>query len=138
VAVPVRGAKDMLAGMSPTLIDGDFAFCSTDDPGLAARAKTHAIGWFREVEGVSLILPLSEAAALGFDCAAPMRQITLSVYSALDGVGLTAAVAAELAEHDIPCNMVAAFHHDHVFVPRHLAEQARHLLLALQGRAAAT
>ena len=137
MATPIRDAKGMLAGMSPGLIDGDFVFCSTEDAGLAGRALSHAIGWFKESEGISLILPITDAKALGFDCAAPMRQITLSVYSALDGVGLTAAVAAELAEQGIPCNMVAAFHHDHVFVPRDLAEQALRLLQALQRRAAA-
>jgi uncharacterized protein len=46
-----------------------------------------------------------------------MRQITLDVHSALDGVGLTAAVAVALAAEGIPCNMIAAHHHDHVFVP---------------------
>lgn len=46
-----------------------------------------------------------------------MRCMTLQVYSALEGVGLTAAVSQTLAEHDIPCNIVAAFQHDHVFVP---------------------
>jgi hypothetical protein len=137
MAIPVRGAKEMLAGMSPGLVEGDYVFCSTEDAGLAARARTHAIGWFKESEGMSLILPLTDARSLGFNCASPMRQITLSVYSALDGVGLTAAVAAALAEQGIPCNMVAAFHHDHVFVPRDLAEQALHLLQALQRRAAA-
>ncbi|MBK8159264.1 MAG: ACT domain-containing protein [Rhodospirillaceae bacterium] len=138
MAIPIRDAKEMLAGMSPSLIDGDYVFCSTEDAGLAARAQSQAIGWFKESEGTSLILPLLDAEALGFDCASPMRQITLSVYSALDGVGLTAAVAAALAEHNIPCNMVAAFHHDHVFVPRDLAAQALGLLQALQQRAAAT
>lgn len=136
MAIPVRGAKEMLAGMSPGLVEGDYVFCSTEDAGLADRARTHAIGWFKESEGMSLILPLTDARSLGFNCASPMRQITLSVYSALDGVGLTAAVAAALAEQGIPCNMVAAFHHDHVFVPRDLAEQALHLLQALQRRAA--
>jgi hypothetical protein len=46
-----------------------------------------------------------------------MACLTLRVHSALDGVGLTAAVASALAEIGIPCNMVAAFHHDHAFVP---------------------
>ncbi|WP_374313839.1 ACT domain-containing protein [Dongia sp.] len=136
MADPVRSAQGMLAGMSPTLIDGDVIFCSTVDPALAARAMPAAIGSFREAEGMSLLLPLADALALGFDCGAPMRQITLSVYSALDGVGLTAAVASILAEHGIPCNMVAAFHHDHVFVPSKMAEAALGHLRALQAASA--
>lgn len=136
MAGPVRSAQGMLAGMSPSLVAGDFIFCSTDDLALAARAMSAAIGSFREAEGVSLILPLLDAQTLGFDCGAPMRQITLSVYSALDGVGLTAAVASVLAEQGIPCNMVAAFHHDHVFVPSQMAEAALGHLLALQAASA--
>lgn len=133
---PVRGATAMLAGMSPTLIEGDVVFCSTSDPGLAARASPAAIGSFREAEGTSLVLPLVDARNFGFDCASPMRQITLAVFSALDGVGLTAAVAAVLAEHDIPCNMVAGFHHDHVFVPSAMADAALRQLQALQAQSA--
>jgi hypothetical protein len=76
-----------------------------------------ALGWFREREGVSLILERSTAATLGFDVSLPVRRIVLQVHSALDGVGLTAAVSAALCAEAIPCNVVAAYHHDHIFVP---------------------
>jgi hypothetical protein len=65
-----------------------------------------------------------------------MRCITLNVYSALDGVGLTAAVARALADLGIACNMVAGFHHDHAFVPATRADDALQGLLALQAAAA--
>jgi hypothetical protein len=39
------------------------------------------------------------------------------VDSSLEAVGLTAAVAGALAAAGISANVVAAFHHDHVFVP---------------------
>ena len=64
-----------------------------------------------------------------------MRCITLQVHSALDGVGLTAAVAGALAAQGIACNMVAAYHHDHAFVPEAQAEAALAVLLALQAGA---
>ena len=106
------------------------------DVRLAARAQFAALGLFREAEGVSLILPRASAEALGFPVALPMRRIVLTVHSALDGVGLTAAVAAALAAEEIPCNVVAAFHHDHVFVPAAMADRALTVLEALQARAA--
>jgi hypothetical protein len=80
---------------------------------------------FREDEGLSMILPGDAGDPLA------MRQITLDVHSALDGVGLTAAVSAALAAEGIPCNMVAAHHHDHVFVPAAMADRAVDLLRAL-------
>jgi hypothetical protein len=120
----------MIAGMAPVLSGGAFVFCTADD---VARFGDGAIGLFREAEGWSAILPVDRAAALGFDCASPMRQITLQVFSALDGVGLTAAVAGTLAQAGIACNMVAAFHHDHAFVPAADATRALALLQQLQA-----
>ena len=62
-----------------------------------------------------------------------VARITLDVNSALDGVGLTAAVAQALAARGIAANVVAGFHHDHVFVP---AAQGEAALAALEARAA--
>ena len=65
------------------------------------------------------------------------RWIVLRVNSALEGVGLTAAVSSALAEAGIACNVVAAARHDHVFVPEDRAEVALALLTKLQASAAA-
>src|SRR4029078_4298287 len=102
-----------------------------------ARAGSSALGWFREDERVTLILARNRAAAFGFTGGTAMRRIALQVYWALEGTGLTAAVASALAAEGIPCNMVAAYHHDHVFVPAALAERAVVVLRDLQARAAA-
>ena len=58
----------------------------------------------------------------------PCRYIQLEEETALTAVGITAKVAAVLAEHDIPCNVVAAYHHDYFFVPEAMAEHAVALL----------
>ncbi len=123
----------MLAGMRPVLEAGEVVFCTTSDEALAAAAQPAAQGLFREAEGLSLILPRQTAEALGFPVGLPMRRIVLAVASALDGVGLTAAVASALAAEAIPCNVVAAFHHDHVFVPSERAERALAILKAVQA-----
>lgn len=120
----VRGTTAMIAGMAPVCDPETWHFCTTDDRELAARARPHALAVFGEEEGTSLILPDEAARDLGFAVEMPMSRITLSVHSALDGVGLTAAVATALAGAHIPCNVVAAYHHDHVFVPEELAEDA--------------
>lgn len=129
----VRDRRAMIAGMSPQLQDGSFVFCSTDDPARASACVGEARGMFIEPEGHSFILPAGTARDLGFDVSLPMRQITLRVHSALDGVGLTAAVAGALADAGIACNMVAAASHDHVFVPEAAATHALAILHALQA-----
>lgn len=132
---PVRDTKAMLSGMTPSLDAADYVFCTTEDEHLAMQAAPISLGWFREAEGVSVILALGDAQRLGFDTTLPMRRITLTVFSSLEGVGLTAAVATALANHSISCNMVAANHHDHVFVPTVDAEEAMRVLLELQAAA---
>lgn len=130
----VLGAQEMIAGMTPELKSGAYVFCAAGDRDWAALEP---LAMFREAEGVSLILERDAARAAGFAVEAPMALITLNVYSALDGVGLTAAVASALAEAGIACNMVAALNHDHVFVPADRAEVALGVLKALQAAASA-
>jgi hypothetical protein len=129
---PVRETAAMIAAMAPVLDPATYAFVTLADPARAAAALPLALASFREDEGLSLILPLPTARGLGFADPIPMARITLTVQSALDGTGLTAAVATALAQAEIPCNMVAAFHHDHVFVP---AAKAARALAVLQTRA---
>ena len=71
-----------------------------------------ALGVFREDEGLTAYRRLAPG-----ESPEGVVEITLQVYSDLEGVGLTAAVATALAEEGIPCNVVAALHHDHLFVP---------------------
>ncbi len=126
----VRDTRAMITGMAPVLDEALYHFCVSEDKTLVE----HALAIFREDEGLTLILSDALAVAHGLQTDLPMRRITLSVHSALDGVGLTAAVATALAQGGIPCNMVAAFHHDHAFVPAQQAEQAMVILTELAKR----
>lgn len=132
---PVKGTRKMIASMTPVLQPGVFVFCSmlhTQDSNAAASL---ARGSFAEDEGLSLILAKDDADRLGLTYETEMKQITLMVFSSLTGVGLTGAVATELAREKIPANVVAATQHDHVFVPARKAEAAMELLRNLQARA---
>ena len=126
MSAPVKDRAAMIAGMAPVLSETVWHFCTGQD-----ADATGALAVFEEAEGRSLILADDLAAARGFDRSQPMAQITLSVHSALDGVGLTAAVAGALADAGIPCNMVAAFHHDHAFVPWEMRDRAIAVLKAV-------
>ena len=129
----VRDPQAMIAQMSPLLDEVRWCFVTVSDPGQAIELMPRALATFREEEGLSLIVP-ADAAHDAELAAAPYSRIILQVHSALDGVGLTAAVSSALADAGIACNVVAAFHHDHIFVPDEAAGQA----LAILERLAAT
>jgi hypothetical protein len=133
----VSQTQKMISNMTPILDDEEFIFCTTADASLAAQVQPDALSWFREEEGIALILPFSTAKAFGFETSLRMRRIVLQVHSALDAVGLTAAVSSALAASGIPCNMVAAFHHDNVFIPSTMADRAMTVLQQAQAQAAA-
>ncbi|MBB3975439.1 hypothetical protein GGQ64_000615 [Rhizobium azooxidifex] len=120
----------LLSEMEPVLQDGQFVYCTVAFSEAERWWRLQPLGTFREAEGLTLILPAEVAAAHGLSSSAPMRMITLSVHSALEAVGLTAAIAAALTQAGISANVVAAFHHDHVFVP---ADRAQDALSALQS-----
>ena len=129
---PVSDTQAMIGGMNPTLDNRSWCFVSADEPDLVIELMRSALATFREDEGLSLIVP--HAVAVEHDLAAdPFARITLQVHSALEGVGLTAAVSGALADAKIPCNMVAALRHDHVFVPAAMSDKAMEVLGNLQA-----
>jgi hypothetical protein len=98
-------------------------------------ATLDPIATVREDEGLTLVLEESRARDAGLGVHGRMAWITLGVDSTLADVGLTAAVAGALARVKIPCNVIAAVHHDHLFVPLECADAALAALRALQDGA---
>lgn len=128
---PVRDLSRMLREMRPRLNAVTCAYCALR---AGAPLPAGAIGWFREAEGETVILPVADARVAGLPIAFEAAWITLEVHSALEAVGLTAAVAAALAAAAIPCNVVAALRHDHLFVPVERGQEALAVLEALARR----
>lgn len=129
--LPISDRDEMIRQMAPRLEPGCYVFRRAKDETDLIQSLPLAVGMFREPEGISIIAPSAS------DAPQAMRLITLQVESSLDGVGLTAAVSTALADANIPCNMVAAHSHDHVFVPVVLAETALDVLKALSRSAQA-
>jgi len=129
---PIHDLAKLLRELEPRLHEGTFAFCLL--PAGEAVPAT-AIGSFRESEGVTAIVPLAEARSAGLAPVFEAAWITLEVHSALEAVGLTAAVARALGDAGIPCNIVAAVHHDHLFVPTDRAAGALRALRDLSEKA---
>ena len=117
----VSNSAEMIAGMDPVRVPGKWAFRTVSTEELAALTNVKAM--FREDEGISVLVPAEPGEPA-------MAQITLQVFSALEGVGLTSAVSATLAQANIPCNVIAATNHDHIFVPADRCEEALTLLRA--------
>ena len=119
----------LLAGLKPQLNPGEFVYCLLDSK--EAAASLEPLCFFLEREGVTVILPRARADEMGLSYSSVCAWITLTVHSSLEAVGLTAAVSHALAEANISCNVVAAFHHDHLFLPWKDAERAMDILRSL-------
>ena len=120
----MSGTSDLsklLADLEVRQHDGVWEFLSGTQQNVEG-----AIMQFQEREGWTHIVPASSKT--------PAEQrfvwLELAVFSDLNAVGFLAAIAAALAGAGVPCNAVAAFRHDHVFVPEAKVETA---LAALDG-----
>ncbi len=124
----VRELDILLKSMSPKLLQTEFVFCSV--PGaLEDYVSLNPIATFVEEEGLTLILEKSVAQKASLLFEGSFKQITLTVHSSLEAVGLTAAVSTKLASKGISANVIAAFYHDHIFVQSSKAEEALSALL---------
>jgi len=106
----------MSGDLKPLLAEEEHGF-ATIAMGEGWPQELVPVATFAEAEGASVIALAAVREGFGLDHQAGWAKITLGVNSALDMVGLTAKVAAALAEKGISANIVAAYHHDHVFVP---------------------
>jgi hypothetical protein len=126
--------QKLLATMKPELQPGEYVFASVpiDD---SIIVKDAVVGWFRESEGITLILERSAAIAAGVECTFPSRMITLTVHSSLEAVGFLALITERLAAAGISVNAISAYYHDHLFVPLQKADQAMQMLHTIMEEA---
>jgi uncharacterized protein len=118
---------ELLRSIEPGRLRGEWVFVSVPDPivGIDAAAMV------RESEGVSYVITRADADARGLEYDVTLAWISLGVHSALDAVGLTAAVSTALAHEGISCNVIAGAFHDHLLVPVGRAVDAMRVLEAL-------
>jgi uncharacterized protein len=134
-SAPISDLAVLIASMRPELNAGVWAWCALPHGTPADGAE--AVASVREAEGLTLVVPETQALARGWPVAFRSAWITLAVHSDLGAVGLTAAFARALADAGISCNVIAGVHHDHLFVPVERAADAMTCLRALQGRGTA-
>lgn len=117
--------------LSPTLAADEYGF-ATLEPGRQPPPGLTPLATFAEDEGLTLVATVSALDAARVGCQRGFARISLGLFSALEGVGLTAAVSAALADAGISCNMIAAYHHDHLFVPWDRREEALRIVETLE------
>lgn len=123
--------QKLISSMEPSLAAQPYVFCSVSKFNSVDFNEIRPIGTFLEKEGMTLIVDKETADERGMQYESTFSCITLNVHSSLDAVGLTAAIATALAKVNISANVVAAYYHDHVFVPFEVREKALETLLAL-------
>jgi hypothetical protein len=129
MAVPGETDLDkMLAALQVERRPGVFTYAAVAAPTPELLAAAH--GMVTEDEGITLILPIEAAELAGLPVDIELAWLSLTVQSSLEAVGLTAAFAATLGAHDIACNVLAGYHHDHILVPVDKAQQAIDALTA--------
>ena len=125
----MSGEKDLqvlLKSMKPEHVSGDYVFCKVEN---VKDVNLNEIEmFFKEKEAVTIILKKEFADILKLEYSTIMSWITLTVHSSLEAVGLTAAFSKALSEHQISCNVVAAFYHDHIFVNKKDTDNAMIIL----------
>ena len=126
-----RNLARLLADLRPQAQPGTYVFAMA--PSAAPGLVDDAVVTVREPEGLTLVLPREDAERHGLSFAFEAAWVTLTVHSALDAVGLTVVVATAMAERGISCNVVAGYHHDHLFVPAELLDDALDALRSLGG-----
>ncbi|MEV0026547.1 ACT domain-containing protein [Streptomyces atroolivaceus] len=124
-----RDLRTLLHGLRPELRPGRYVYVTL--PGGDVPRSVTPVVTVSEQEGLTLVVQEAQAVAAGLDHHFVAGWITLRVHSALEAVGLTAAVSLALTDAGISCNVVAGFHHDHLFVPYARAAEAVQVLEAL-------
>ena len=123
----------LLKNLSPVANSENYVFTTLPADGLTSTLVSAAKGMFQESEGTTLILPVAAAKKANLQFQGYYRCITCEVHSSLEAVGMTAAMSTALGNAEISANVVAAYYHDHIFVPAEKVDLAIEVLTSLSG-----
>jgi len=130
----MRGETDLarlLAGMEPVLAPEEYGFGLIPGRAASVPGGLHPTATMREDEGLTVIAPCAALLRHGIAHRAGFARITLHIHSDLEAVGLTAAFATALAARALAANVIAGYHHDHIFTDWRRRDEALACLKAL-------
>lgn len=122
----------LIKNMQPQLNEGTYVFCTVPEIGIEILQNCIII--FKEDEGFTLILDKQYADKVAIQYQYVAAWITLKVNSSLEATGFTTAFSRALSDEGISCNVVAAYHHDHIFVALNDGEKAMNALKNLSNK----
>ncbi len=128
----ITSLDTLLSSMQPELQNGNYIFSTFTDADIAGKLYLEPISYFHEKEGLTLIIRKEIADKNKIEYHSVFKLISLTIHSSLDAVGLTAAISQKLADKGISANVIAAYFHDHIFVPEEKASLAIESLHELQ------
>lgn len=127
----ITDLDQLLRTLNPATCDQEFVFITQPHSDSSNAARQLAVATVWEAEGLTLVIPKQVADRNGESYSAVFRRITLRTHSSLEAVGLTAAISNQLFRFGIAANVIAGFHHDHVFVLTSKTDEAMLALKAL-------
>lgn len=105
--------------LTPKLLDGPFEYKTIKEN---AAVPKNAVAVIKESEAITIIVPAKKTDGEVW------AWIVNTTVTSLTATGITAAFSKALNEAKIPCNVLAAYYHDHILVPYSMRDKAMAVL----------
>ncbi|CAD7931296.1 unnamed protein product [Amoebophrya sp. A25] len=122
----------LVQSLKPVLNPGTYVFGSLSPAEVSKIPREDTACEFKEKEGVAIVMEKEKAKKHGIKVS-PFEAswIQLDTYSAVEACGLTSVFSRALTQGGVSCNIIAGFHHDHLFVAKEDTVKAMNILHGL-------
>lgn len=127
----ITNLSEVLKSLIISCDDCEYGFATKQDANFLFEKPMFAV--IQEEEGLTLVAQTQYLKEKGLSYEGVYAKLTIEVHTSLELVGLTAVLASKLAENNISANVIAAYYHDHIFIPFNLRKQAIDALNTLKG-----